>query len=466
MDLSLRPYQEKIIAELRQSFAKGVKSICLVAPTGSGKTVMFSFMAKNAALRGNRVLILTHRDELLNQSSLAFEKIGIPHGIIARGVIDTSHLITVASVQTLSRRLGQIPLDFQFLIVDEAHLYRAESFFKVIEAVSSKAKTLACTATPIRLDGRGLGRADGGFCDEMVIGPSVKSLINDGYLSPVRVFSTPMKASLEGVKKLGGDFMPSQLETAMNRPSVTGDAVEHYLRIAPGEKAIAFCTTIKHAEAVSEAFGAAGVQSRAIHGNLSIETRRAELERFRAGKTLVITSVDLITTGTDIPEVSVGIWLRPTESLTLWLQGCGRILRTAEGKSRATILDHVGNAIKHGLPQEHREWSLTTEKKRRGNVSEAESVSQCRKCFTAWSKEESDSCPECGHLPEPKPKKPIKELKGSLSELSEEEAIKRREAIKTAMRGAKSLSDLEKIAKQFNYKRGWAYHQAKLRRLK
>lgn len=463
--LALRDYQEQGIADLRRSYASGKRAPLLVMPTGAGKTTMFSYMAKGAAERGKRVLILTHRTELLRQSSATLARAGLDHGLIMPGFAGERSQVAVASVQTLHARLKRAAIpSYDFVIVDEAHLYRAASFGTVVSHFA-KAHLLACTATPIRTDGQGLGIDAGGFCDDIIIGPSTKELVHRGFLSPCEIFAPPVDLDLSGVHKRGGDFVSSEVESRVNKSSITGSAVEHYARLSPGEPAIVFCASKAHAASVSQSFKAAGFTSEVVHGGLDRLMRAQRLQGLAAGAINVIASVDLLTTGTDIPSVSVGIWLRPTSSRALWLQGCGRILRCAPGKRRALILDHVGNALRlECTPTSTMTWSLDGEERsKRSRDDDETTVRQCNDCFSVW--ERGNTCPACGLMIKAKPRL-IKEVDGELKRLTEEEVERARRAKRQEVGRAQTIDDLKRIAKERGYSPGWVFQQTKIKRIR
>lgn len=391
MKVCLRPYQEQGVAEIRLRYMQGRKSVLFVLPTGGGKTVCFCYIAEQAAKKGNRICILVHRDELVDQTSRSLSEIGVAHGVIAsHRSMDLSHSVQVASVWTLARRLHRIPPEFfQLIIVDEAHHAVAGSWAKVIEHYSS-AKVLGVTATPQRLDGKGL--VD--HFDDLVIGPDAAWLTANGFLSPAKVFAPPMKIDTSALRTRMGDFRMDDAEKQLEKGGVMGDAVTHYARhIFPGT-AIAFCCSVAHAEAVAEAFQEHGYRARSIDGTMDKAERRRLIQALGTGEVQVLTSCMIISEGTDVPSVTGAIMLRPTQSLSLYLQMVGRCLRPAPGKTHAVINDHVGNSLRHGLPTDPREWSLEGKAKRQRDA--APSCKVCPGCFSAISPA-SRICPECGH---------------------------------------------------------------------
>ncbi len=290
--------------------------------------------------------------------------------------------------------------------------------------------------------------------DEIVLGPSVADLINRGFLCKPVVYAPPSNIDLSGVKKTNGDYVTSQLESRVNKPSITGSAVEHYAKLAPGEPCVVFCTTRKHAYDTRDEFINAGFRFEVIHGELDKQTRSDILLKLAKGEIHGVTSVDILTTGTDIPCLSVGILLRPTTSLAQYLQSVGRILRPYPGKTRALILDHVGSCLKFGLPDDDREWSLEGVKKKKRSGDAETKVRQCPKCFAVF--EQGPICPECQHRIPTKERK-LNITEGELKEITKAEIELARRNKRREEGRAQTLEDLIKIEKERGYAKGWAY---------
>ena len=437
--MNLRPYQQQLITDIRLQYQLGHKSVLAVLPTGGGKTVCFSYIAEQAAKKGNRVLVLVHRQELLDQASRAMT---VPHGRISAGkAMDLSHAVQVASVQTVARRLHLLPRDFfQLLVVDEAHHTTAGQWSKTIEHFS-QAKLLGVTATPIRGDGRGLGE----HYQVMVQGPTAQQLTDDGFLAAAKVLAPP-GFDADGLRKRMGDFDTKQAEQRVG--TIMGDCLSHYRKHLPGQTAIAFCCSVAHAEAVAHLFNSNGVPAASIDGTMDTATRRQLLSDLGAGNLKVLTSCALIGEGVDVPSVGGCILLRPTASVALHLQMIGRCLRPQPGK-RAVVLDHVGNTCRLGHHLEARDWTLDGLKKR--DREAAPSVKVCLQCF-ATSISTAQACRECGHIFAPLEQREIKVVDGELREIT---VSKRRE-----QGTAQSLQDLIALGQSRGYKNAvaWAKH--------
>ena len=535
----LRDYQKNFIKDIHSQFCAGYKAVCGQSPTGSGKTVIFSYIANGAINQGSKVVILVHRQELILQTSLALAKFQIPNAIIApasvikssaqiqyrelgRNYIDLNSPCVVASVQTLGRRLDEFTNYFDFIITDECFvgdtLIKTKNGYKKIKNIKSgdfvytfnekecffeykpvekrlkkplnenlirinniictenhlfftknnwkKAKDLTIsdfllneyfnfvkiksitnvkknnedsvydltvadnhnyfangflvhnchhavagqwrnvtdrnpnafllglTATPERLDGKGLGIESGGVYEKLVLGPSVKSLIERGYLSQPRVFAPPINFDDSALRTIAGDYDVKQMSEMLDQPQIIGDCVRHYSKICPNMPAIAFCSTIEHARHTAEQFCNSGFNFKCIDGTMSDFDRRDAIEGLGSGRYDGLTSCNIISEGTDIPVVGCAIFLRKTKSLSLYLQQAGRVLRPYSGKEYSIILDHVRNVENHGFPEDERDWSLEGRRKQKRDEDEI-FIRTCPQCYACY-KSSLRACPVCG----------------------------------------------------------------------
>ena len=447
--MQLRDYQTKAISDLRTSFQKGNKAPLLVMPTGSGKTVVFAEISKRLRQNKNNVLILVHRKELIDQASKKLKAIKVNHGIIAAKYKASRSSIQIASVQTLVRRLSSNTFKPNYIIIDEAHHAAAGSWDKIL-ATFPDAYKIGCTATPIRLDGRGLKD----YFDDLVASHSISKLIELKYLASYKVFAPPLKLNLDKVKVLAGDFQKKDLEEKMDKANIVGDAVKQYKKYADGLPAIAFCISIKHATDVCNQFKSAGYKSAIVHGAMSTDERDEVIKGLGNGKIQVLTSVDVISEGTDCPNVSVAILLRATKSEGLYLQQVGRILRPQSNKT-AIILDHVNATRTHGFVDDERNWSLDSEKKTKKKGQQAPSVETCKKCFACYKP--TSKCPVCGYEAQTR-ERFIKQEEGELVELKKKQQQETEKQQQQQLIGtARTLEELEMVAKILGYKKGWAY---------
>jgi superfamily II DNA or RNA helicase len=415
--MQLRPYQQQAITDLRLAYRGGARAPLLVAATGAGKTVILAAITQAVAARGRRVLILVHRRELIRQASAKLTQAGVSHGIIAAGFQPSDHPVQVASVQTLARRLEHQHWQPDLIVIDEAHHAIAGTWTNVISHWPDSL-LLGVTATPVRQEGRGLGA----MFDRLVLGPSTAELVATGYLSPVKIYAPPQVADLTGIRTRAGDYANDQAAAAMTRPTVTGDAISHYQRIAASRPAIAFCCNVNHATTVSDAFNAAGISAATLLGNTT--DRDALVARFAAGELQVLVTVDVVSEGFDCPGAAVAILLRPTQSEGLYLQQVGRVLRPAPGKAAAIILDHVGNVHRHGFPDDVRPWTLDDARQRTGKGGPpAPCVRTCEACFAAFAP--APICPVCG-TPSKLSTRELKQQAGELQELAREAVARSR----------------------------------------
>lgn len=451
--IQLRDYQETLIEGCRDVFRARKNSVLIQLPTGGGKTLTSAFMVKRSSDKGSVCWWLVHRREIISQASKTFAGLGIEHGVIMGGhCTDINKRVQVGSIQTIARRLGQIP-DPDMIFFDEAHHMASGQYQAVFDAFPS-AKKVGMTATPWRLDGRGLGC----WFEEMVPGPSVSMLIERGSLSRYRLFA-PTQIDTGAIKIQAGDFKKDDLAAAMDKPSITGDAVAHYLKLCRGKRAVAFAVNVEHSQHIAAQFNANGVPAEHVDGTMDAASRDGAIQRFIAGDTLVLTNCELFGEGFDVPAIEAVILLRPTKSLSLHLQQVGRALRPAPGKAEAIILDHAGNSLNHGLPDDDREWTLADREKRKASDKATVAIKTCLECFHVYRP--APKCPQCGHVPEAQGR----EIEQRDGELAEVDPAVLRAARKQEERRAQSVDDLIALGKSRGYKNpvAWAskFHAAR-----
>lgn len=387
----LRDYQARGIEKLRAAYRAGANGIFLVAPTGSGKTVIFSQVAAYAEASGKRVLILAHRRELIAQASEKLTAFGVQHGIIQASNTTNPHAhVQVASVQTLrTRDAGFTP---GLIIVDEAHLATAKSYEAVYKRYP-EAKRLFVSATPRRLDGKGFEK----WCDHLIELATVDELIAQGHLVPLRYFSESPPSGLDTVRVKGGDFEQDELGRLCNTRRVRGDILEHWTRYAQGRQTIVFAVTREHSKALAQDFQSAGIIARHLDGDTPAKERKCTVEAFKAGQIQVLTNVGLFTEGFDSPATACIVLARPTKSLTLYLQMVGRGTRPDTGKTDLLVLDHGGNLNRHGPIEAGHEWYLESDATRRkAKAKKQEDSGLCTQCLKPMPKG-NRVCRHCGH---------------------------------------------------------------------
>jgi superfamily II DNA or RNA helicase len=450
---SLRPRQSTAIQDVRKAYAAGKRAPILVAPTGFGKTHTAAAIIKSALDKGKTVWFLAHLKEILEDTAGRLRSVNIPFGEIAAGKPKEYHRrVQIVSVQTAVRR-DDLPKP-DLVIVDECHLAVAKTYLKVLGKID-RPMLLGLTGTPCRLDGRGLGE----LFDEIIPTCSTELLIDEGLLAPIKYFA-PHRPDLTGLRVQAGDYKQSDLAAEMDRSKITGDAIKHYRKHCDGKRTVVFCTSIEHAEHVAEEFNAAGYRAVAISGKSKSSERNAALTGLRSGEIQVVCNAQLWAAGVDVPQIECIVLLRPTKSLTFYLQAIGRGLRVSPGKTHLTVLDHSGSIFEHGPPWMQRIWSLVGRPKKEGVTP----VRQCPACLCAHVP--APVCPECGYeYPEPKKNGPEK-VDGELSEIDMRQAAalerlaKRKEQIaKKAEQGrAKTLEQLIELGRSRGYKHpvGWA----------
>jgi superfamily II DNA or RNA helicase len=436
----LREYQANDIYKIRAEYRAGAGAVLHVSPTGSGKTVVFSHITNNAYNKGKSILILTHRNNLLQQTSEKLKENGLKHGIIAAGYPSIRYRVQVASVQTLVRRLQHWE-HFDLIIADECHHFGSKTWQKIRNHFC-KSKLYGCTATPLRLDNYGLGND----FDSMVLGPSYQYLIEKSYLSKPRYY-VPDHINLDDIKKSMGDYNKHQLSERFNTDKyIIGNAIEHYSKLADKKPCMIFCINIHEAKKTADEFIKAGYKAIAVHSKLEKEKIKKAILDLRDGKIHVVTSCDMIGEGTDIPRVECIIQLRPTLSLCLNHQQNGRGLRPYPGKEFSIHIDSVGNCERHGLIHWPIAWKLTKEK----FEPKISKVKTCKYCFASYPAFKT-KCPYCGKEPIRRTKEGPVEKQGNLKMIDYKE-------LNDEINKSESLEELQAIALKMNYKPHWAYH--------
>jgi len=357
----MRNYQRKAVRLLSKCLAD---KPLLVSPTGSGKTVMLTKLCRRLSMR---VLWTAHRRELITQAGDHLESIGFSN-------------YKVTSVQKQARR--PIDEDIDLIVIDEAHHAIRDSQYQKL--FDSGLPVLGATATPLRLDGRGLGDMFG----RLVVAATPAELVKDGYIQEPVIYSHACP-DMTGAKKIGGDWSKKEVGQRSNKRKLRADIVQTWIERAYGLKTICFAATIEHSKAIVRDFKAAGISAEHLDGKTPKAERDAILDRLRAGITLVVSNVGIVTEGFDVPALDCAIMARATASLGLWLQMCGRIMRP---EGYALILDHAGNALRHGSPTRPIEYSLTEGAKR---PSEALGLKTCPDCLLLV-KSGCRVCPDCG----------------------------------------------------------------------
>lgn len=429
----LRDYQATQKNEIYESWGRGNRNVLSVLPTGAGKTVVMSDIAREVALRQ---LKIAHRQELVGQISCALAACGIPHDIVAPsnivGYIVTRHQekfgrsfyyrnahVAVAGVDTFLRR--EIPFLEQVgqWDVDEAHhLLRSNKWGRAVARLPN-ARGIGWTATPERADRRALGRAGDGVFDDMVVGPTMRELIDAGYLCDFVIYGPPMSIVRDGLRKgKSGDFTTNAMHAAAARSTIVGDVVDCYLRFAAGKRGVTFAIDRALSEEHAAAFRHRGVPAEIVTAKTPDHVRDQHMSDLACGLVKQLINVDILGEGVDVPVLEVVSMARPTDSYALFAQQFGRPLRLADLKNHGIVIDHVGNVAHHGgPPDDRRDWTLDApERKGRDEIDLTVPVRNCVNdgCWRVYEGY-SNRCPYCRHVPEPEARSRPEFVEGDLT---------------------------------------------------
>jgi superfamily II DNA or RNA helicase len=449
--VTLRTYQSLDIVRMRRAYADGAGRICYVLPTGGGKTIVFSYVVASATLRGRRTLILAHRQEIIDQISSALVDMGVSHGIIAPNYPTTLWPVQIASVSSFVRRLDvSSPPPFDLIVIDETHHAMASSWRRILAAYPS-AKVLGVTATPTRMDGTGLGD----IFERMIVGPDVATLTRDGYLVPATFFTPLRLPNLAHVRSRAGDYAVDQLSAKMSERSLIERMVSDYKARCAGLPAVAFGVDRSHSEKIARAFQDAGLRAAYVDGDTGRDHRRHLIASLGTGELDVLCNCGLISESVDVPAIGAAILMRPTKSLTLFLQQVGRALRPAPGKTRAIVLDHAGNCLQHGLPDTPRQWALDSPKSR---VKERHRLVRCSACGAVSSP--VPFCGNCGAPPRPAAPSSL-ELWVELTKTPGLAGELRSMSYQQLLAFADTPEKARVVEFVRGFKRGWAWHRTR-----
>jgi superfamily II DNA or RNA helicase len=419
-----RPYQSKVISETYEAWNNGHRNTLMVMPTGAGKTKTFASMLDD--IQG-QVTLIAHRKELVGQISTAVAEFEQYHNLIAaegtvkncirrhvevlgKSFYDRRSRVTVASIDTILAKhdtLAQWGSQQSAWVIDEAHHVLQNNKWGKGLALFPNAFGLGVTATPLRADRKSLARSQGGVFDTMVIGPSMREMIDGGYLCDYIVYAPP--SSLDaGNLKVGasGDYTSDSVRKEAHRSQIVGDIVQHYQKFTPSKRTIVFAVDVEQADELAARFNSAGFRAASVDGNTPETIRDQTISKFSRGLLDVLVNVDLFGEGFDVPAVEVIIMGRPTMSYGLFAQQFGRMLRPLDGKPYGILVDCVGNVQFHGLPDAPRKWSLLNDNtgKKRDRDPDAIPIRSCMNpdvtCYKAYPAT-MRGCPYCGYAPPP-----------------------------------------------------------------
>lgn len=440
--IQLRDYQNELIEGIYQSMSKGNTKIMVVSPAGSGKSVTMSEIARRATEKGNRVLFLVHRIELVEQIKGTF---------IANDV--DMELCHVGMIQTIANRIkkGKEP-EPSIILVDEAHHSLAKTYTDIFEYFP-KAFVFGFTATPYRLNHRGFTD----IFEDLILGKSVRWLIDNQRLAPFKYYSVNLMDSDILTHNSTGDFNNESITKAMQK-TIYGDVIDNYRKFAEGKKTIIYTHNVESSINVCERFVTEGYQALQVDGKTPKQQRELAMQMFRESKVNVLVNAELYGEGVDVPDCECVILLRPTESLTLFIQQTMRAMRYQPNK-QAIIIDHVGNWYRHGLPDTEHDWQEYFEgTKKKGKNNDATPIKECPECYTVIESAYT-ICPECGFEFPKEEQQDYEHMENAeLEEVTEDKVIQLN--LKTA-EDCESVEELYEVAKANGYKPGWAYVQAK-----
>ncbi|HDA9681837.1 TPA: DEAD/DEAH box helicase [Listeria innocua] len=406
---------------------------------GAGKSVILSEIIRMTTRNKNNVLFLVHRKELIDQI----------RNTLTMNDVDMT-FVNLGMVQTVVRRLEKTS-EPALIIIDESHHVLANSYKKIINHFSN-AKVVGFTATPVRINGGGLGDIN----DILIEKVNVKWLIENQFLAPYKYFAPEIVQTETLDIKRTGEFDMTGLDDQFNKRMIWGDVIKHYQKLADGQQAILYASSLYQSQKMAASFEQVGITAAHIDGKTPKAERDHIIQQFRNGEIKVLCNLDLIGEGFDVPDCSTVIMLRPTQSLSLYIQQSMRGMRYRPEKT-SIIIDHVGNVSRFGLPDMERTWTL--EPKKGSNSKKAEApVKICPDCFmTVLSS--NKQCEHCGH-----------EFKVEVKPIQVDEAAELQEITEAVFKvnysspnECKNMKELYEYAKEHNYKKGWAFHQGKAR---
>lgn len=470
MGVVLRDYQKDIIDRGRQSMRSN-KRVLFQAPTGAGKTALASFMAGESAAKRRSCWFICHRAELVLQTSLTFRKFGINHGFIAAGYPQNlSAGVQICSIDTLKNRLNVLQPP-ALAIIDECHHAGAAGWARVVQWLTDGgAFVIGLSATPKRLDGTGLDE----HFDDLILGPAVRWLMDNGHLSDYRMFC-PDVPDMRGVRKQMGDYAKGVTAEKMDKPKLTGNIIAHWEKYGRGMKTVGFAVNVAHSHHLTDAFNQAGYRFAHLDGGTDKAERKRIIQAYAHDQLDGIFNVGLFGEGFDLSAIAqtdvtidVLIDAAPTQSLSAVLQRDGRVLRPRPGKT-AVILDHAGNALRHGFPDDEREWTLTGDDngtKSSGADGPPPPVI-CKGCFNAIRRPLPPKCPHCQKELQAEAKE-IEVAEGELREMDDKAKESLRKQMKREEDACKDLGAMTALGAKRGMPNpgGWAIAKMGGRRFK
>ncbi len=436
--VALRDYQKRCVTLAYQSLRKNNRTI-LQLPTGAGKTHIAAAIIQQGVEKGRNILFVVDRLTLLAQTQQAFYDLGVYASCLQGDNSTWRHgdKVVVCSAQTLERR--DFWPDAHLVIIDECHDQRKAIYDQMDKW--DGIKWLGLTATPYTT---GLGLK----WDDLVIGSTPAELIDMGYLSTFEAWGCP--PDVRGVSTVAGDYNQKELGEKVNTVELTGKISQHYLQHAADRQGLIFAVDIAHSEAITEQMNAAGIHTEHIDCYSDSDEKYETIDAFRKSNIQCLSSVGILSKGFDVPQVGAIVLARPTKSLSLHLQQCGRGLRIAEDKDKCIILDHAGNCQRFGLPDEDFSRELCTKKRGVSGADKEKDEPKPKECpsCTFMKPAGVHVCPEGGVAPKVQSK--IKETDTVLVRLAGDKDKKTKQSV---------YSQLLWVADNRRYSEGWAAHK-------
>ena len=420
--MKLRDYQAKALDQVKEELLNGHKRIIVHMATGGGKGAIMSALAKMCLDKGGQSLTVMRMRDLVFQTEYNYRKY---HGLQSQLIMgkiapgSTADLFSsawpyIASIDTLIRRYKQGAVNYlrsvKLVIVDEIQQTTSDEYRAFLDWLDPDGKMIfiGFSATPYRVGRRGHTWWNHSVCPITPI-----ELRDCGHLVPLTAYGPAEQVETSNISIVGGEYNQKELEKAASKQKIIGGVVENYKKYLDGATAIVFAVTVAHSKKIAEEFNAAGISAEHCDADTPKEERGAALARLASGQTKVLTNVGLFTTGIDVPSVKGCIMARPTQSLNLYLQQVGRVLRPAPGKEMAILIDHAGNCRRHGDPYEFRPAEFTNRSKSPATMP-SDPYRACPKCFF-YVPTSTIRCPACGH--ELRAEKDVKHGKGQLAEI-------------------------------------------------
>jgi DNA repair protein RadD len=400
--LTLRPYQQAAIEAIYGYFAEKAGHPIVVIPTAGGKSLVLAAFIEGVLRQwpDQRILVITHVRELIAQNFA--EMIGLwpdaPAGIYSAGLgrRDLGARILFAGIQSIHRRAYDVQ-QCDLVLIDEAHLIPRASdtmyrkFLDTLARINPQLKVIGFTATPYRLDSGMLHEGEDALFTDIAYEISVRELIDQGYLCPLVSKAAKTTLDVSGVGSRGGEFIPSQLQAAVDKESITKAAIEEVVAYGQDRRSwLLFCAGVEHATHVAEAIRERGYSAATIFGDTPKVERDRTIDAFKRGEVRALASMGVLTTGFNAPAVDLIAMLRPTKSAGLYVQMAGRGTRLAQAKENCLVLDFAGNVARHG--------PIDAIKPQKPGAGDGQApVKTCPDCSSILHAS-LRRCPECGHL--------------------------------------------------------------------